>query len=146
MEQHDDSFGKLWEFTEEVASNADQRICEIKQAIQENIDKIDQFDDITALIKREVSTQIREALQAFKMDFKKECGEQMRRSSQTTKNEIHDIINRNTHDFAYKNLQDQAFFNRHNLVIRGIRNMIETVLLVRLPSSSTLTWTSHDSP
>lgn len=133
IKQQDASLEKLWAFTEEVASNTNQRVCKIKHAIQDNIDKIAQIGDVKAIINKEVTEQIRDninkevsaqiqiALQAFKQEFKKECVKQMRRCTHATKNELYNIINRNTHNFAYKNLQDQAFFNRHNLIIWGIR-------------------------
>lgn len=120
VDQNDASLEKLWAFSEEVASKADQRIHEIKQAIQENIDKIEQIGDVKAAINQEVTTQIKDILQVFKQEFKRECGEQMKRNAQATKTELYTVINRNAHDFAYRNLQDQAFFNRHNLVLRGI--------------------------
>lgn len=143
LKQSDTSLAKLWTFTEDVASKTDQRVRELKHAIQDNIDSIGQIGDNEAIINKEVSVQIKDvisqngdiqnlinkevsvqiklALQAFKQEFKKECGKQIRRSSQNTKNDLHNVINRNTHDFAYKNLQDQAFFNRHNLIIWGIQ-------------------------
>lgn len=121
INDYDSSIEKLWAYTDEIASKADQRVRELKEAVQENIDRIGQIGDVKATIKKEVEFQIKEVLQVFKQEFKKECGEQIRRSSQSTKNELHQSINRTAHYFAYKSLQDQAFFNRHNLVIRGIQ-------------------------
>lgn len=110
----------LWTYTQDIASKADQRIREIKQAIQENIDKIGKLGDVKAEINKAVEAQIQESLQVFKNEIKKEFGEQLRRNAQATKKEISDVINRNTHDIAYKGLQDQAYYNRHNLVFLGI--------------------------
>lgn len=120
IKENEASLERLWAFSEEVASKADQRIHEIKQAIQENIDKIENIGDIKAAINKEVTAQMKDILQTFKQEFRKECGEQIKRCSQATKNELYHVINRNTHDFTYRNLQDQAFFNRHNLILRGI--------------------------
>lgn len=120
IERHNADIEALTALTNEVASKADQRIREIKHAIQENIDKIEQLGDIKAEINRVVAVQIKETFQAFKNEIRKEFGEQLRRSSHTTKKEISDVINRNSHDIAYKGLQDQAYYNRHNLVFLGI--------------------------
>lgn len=119
-ERYDSAVESLWTYSDDIASKADQRIKEIKQAIQENINKIENIGDIKAEINRAVASQLKEGLQAFKKEIKKEFGEQLRRSAQSTKSEIADIINRNTHDIAYKGLQDQAYYNRHNLVFLGI--------------------------
>lgn len=120
FERHDTSLDSLWTYTDDIASKADQRIREIKEAIQENINKIEQIGDIKAEINKAVSAQIKESLQTFKNEIKREFGEQLRRNSQNLRKEINDIINRNSHDIAYKNLQDQAYYNRHNLVFLGI--------------------------
>lgn len=129
-EKHAASIEQLWTFTNEVASKADQRIKEIKQAIQVNIDDIAQLKeevkrDIMAQIKddivKEVTAQLKESWQANQKEIKREFHELNTRNSQSAKTELNDIVNRITHDMAYTNLQNQAFYNRHNLVLLGVQ-------------------------
>lgn len=148
-DEYDTSFKDLWTFTNDIATKADQRIKEIKKAIQENIDKLDTIGDVKKEIKRQVEVKVQEAMQTFKDDLqietiikeevnkqvqsqlkdaihtatnevRKDLSEQIQWSSQTTKKEISEVINRNTHHFQYERLQDKAFNSRLNLVLVGI--------------------------
>lgn len=121
IKKHDESVAKLWTFVGDIATKTDQRVREIKQAIQENINQIGQLANIKTDIRKEVSTMIRESTQTIKTEIKTELSEQITKSSQTTKEDFNNTINRHAHDVAYKALQDQAYFNRHNLVLLGMQ-------------------------
>lgn len=60
------------------------------------------------------------ALRASGKKIRDELVEHIRRTSLATKKEIMDIIHSSSHDIAYKSLQDQAYQNRHNLVLLGL--------------------------
>lgn len=121
IEKQNESVEQLWNYAEELAAKTDQRVRELKQAIQENINKIGQFANIKKDIRNEVATMIRDSPQIIKNELKKELGEQVRKHSQATKDDVNNILNRHAHDIAYKGLQDQAYFNRHNLVLLGVK-------------------------
>lgn len=116
-----ESLERLWSFAQETATKADQRIKEIKEAIQENIDKIGQFDAFKKNFQKEISMRIKQGTDTILNDIRKELTDQIMKSAQATKSDIQGMINRNAHDIAYKALQDQAYFNRHNLVLLGIK-------------------------
>lgn len=120
LQQHDSTLDELWTYTEEIAGKADQRIREIKAAIQENIDKISHLENIKEELKREVLQEIENSAQETKKDIQKDVAVQIKKSAQSTKAEINETIIRNTHDIEYRRLQDQASRNRHNLILLGI--------------------------
>lgn len=96
--------------------------------IQGNINRISQVENIKEEIKKEISTQIKEGMQAIKneikteikAEIKKEFSDQIKRNSQATKNEVNNVLNRYAHDAEYRHLQSQASNSRHNLVLLGI--------------------------
>lgn len=121
IKKHDESLAQLWSYAEDIAAKTDQRVRDIKQAIQGNIDQISRFANIKKDITKEVDTLIRESSQIIKNEIKKEFNDQIRRNLQATKEDFNNTINRHAHDIAYKGLQDQAYFNRHNLVLLGVQ-------------------------
>lgn len=86
-------------YSNDIASKADQRVRELKQAVQENIDRMAQVENLDKNskeeIKKEISVQIEKGMQAIKdeiktentTEIKKEFSEQIRRNSQATKTE-----------------------------------------------------------
>lgn len=99
--KHDKSIEDLWTFSNEAASKADQRVRELKQAIQGNIDKLNQIGDVKEEIKRQVKTNIKEAAQTIKdeitKEIRKEFIDQIKRNQQAAKKELQDMINTNAH-------------------------------------------------
>lgn len=145
-DKYDTSFTDLWSFANDIASKADQRIKEIKAAIQENIDRLDAIGNVKEEIRKQVEIQVREAFQAntgklnddnIKEEIKKQVEAQLKTTihaakikwcSQTNKKEMSDVINRNTHHFQYARLQDYKSEDENSSAFSHASNFFKTKL------------------
>lgn len=123
--KHDSSIEELWSFSNNVATKADQRVKELKEAIQENIYRLDAIGDVKAEVRKQVDVHIKEITKVIKEgvtnEVRKEFSEQIKRNTQVAKKDLQNVINTNAHYCQYTRLQDQAFNNRLNLVLLGIK-------------------------
>lgn len=94
--KQDTSIKDLWTFSNDVASKADQRVRELKEAIQENINKLERIGDVKGQIKEQIDAHLTEFAQSIKeeiiKEIRQEFNDMLKKSSQEARKDIKENV------------------------------------------------------